>query len=637
MTETSKAAAISIADTAAQLRAMVLKAIVDAGQAGLTCDELEERLEMRHQTVSPRVNELWEAGEIGDSGQRRVTRSNRKAIVWVTWDLAPAAESQNSAAPSSVGKNLPVGAVDYRIVYADPAWEYKNKGRGAAANHYDEMTVEEICALPVGQLAPNSVLFIWGTWPNLPACMRVIDAWGFTFKTCGFTWFKYHEGSGKECVGGGFWTRANTEFCLIAVRGKYPKRISKKIRQIIESEPEFVLKAPRGEHSAKPAEARKRIEELMGTNLARIELFARERVAGWDAWGDDKNLGGSDVQLLPEVMEVELVTEEVTEEKEVPQQTAGQLYEAAALAERQQVFDFFEEVQPNTQNANATANHGETEMANLPADMSQEVGKARTAGGGSFIQHGDYVWMIKRWFYQKIQDRCIILEVIAIEARKKVVYEGDKKVEDEPNEVGSEASDVANFDGDGKLSAPGNARAPVLALFGFVEGSVKDDLVSGTLDEVVGEKQPAAGMLIGCSTFPKEIRSRKGTYIVGRNWTHIAKPGQGVNAADNVRARLEALKTGPQALIKLATEQLAKARSQGTAPALVDASASTIATAPPASAPEIPVVPGLPEIPPAGITREKLFADGWKTHPSDASYMYRGKEIKLEKDLLAGQ
>ena len=72
----------------------------------------------------------------------------------------------------------------YAILYADPAWQYMNKGRGAADNHYPTMTTQDICALPVPDItAENCVLFLWVTFPNLPEVFKVITAWGFVYKT----------------------------------------------------------------------------------------------------------------------------------------------------------------------------------------------------------------------------------------------------------------------------------------------------------------------------------------------------------------------------------------------------------------------------------------------------------------------
>ena len=189
----------------------------------------------------------------------------------------------------------------YKILYADCPWSYAQGGRGSIDGKYSGMSIDALCALPITRLvSKDAVLFTWGTWPCLPEMMRTITAWGFVYKTCGFVWVKYREPSKRHHVGGGFWTRANTEYCLIAVRGKnHPKRLdtSKGIRQLVETEPEEILEAPLTEHSAKPAIVRDRIVQLMG-DLPRIELFARERVAGWDAWGDDPRLGGSDVALI---------------------------------------------------------------------------------------------------------------------------------------------------------------------------------------------------------------------------------------------------------------------------------------------------------------------------------------------------
>lgn len=81
--DTSAAAAISVARDAPRLRELVLFTVRAAGERGMTCDEIELHLDMRHQTISARVNELRNGEWIRDSGERRVTRSNRKAVVWV--------------------------------------------------------------------------------------------------------------------------------------------------------------------------------------------------------------------------------------------------------------------------------------------------------------------------------------------------------------------------------------------------------------------------------------------------------------------------------------------------------------------------------------------------------------------------
>lgn len=193
----------------------------------------------------------------------------------------------------------------YSLIYADPGWQYRQGGRGAAKNHYTTTASQAIASLPVSRIAAkDSVLLCWATWPifiDSDDVKEVIRAWGFTPKTLGFLWVKTNAKAGTPFWGGGSWTRANSEFCLLATRGDV-RRISKGVHQLIETWDETVednvLRAPhpgKKEHSAKPAIVRDRIVELMG-NLPRIELFARDRVAGWDAWGNQVP-GGSDVDL----------------------------------------------------------------------------------------------------------------------------------------------------------------------------------------------------------------------------------------------------------------------------------------------------------------------------------------------------
>lgn len=167
----------------------------------------------------------------------------------------------------------------FNILYADPPWRYEMKrGNGVAEKHYSTMSVEEICALPVGSLAArDSALFLWATFPQLPEALRVISAWGFRFKTVAFVWLKQNRKAKTWFYGMGFWTRSNAEICLLATRG-HPKRQDKGIHQFIIS--------PVEAHSKKPDEARKRIVRLMG-DLPRVELFARQSPPGWEVWGNE--------------------------------------------------------------------------------------------------------------------------------------------------------------------------------------------------------------------------------------------------------------------------------------------------------------------------------------------------------------
>lgn len=167
----------------------------------------------------------------------------------------------------------------YQIIYADPPWRYDQKGlQGAAEKHYSTMSLEDICKLPVGSIsAKDSILFLWATFPQLPAALRVISAWGFKYKTVAFLWLKKNRKADSWFFGLGFWTRGNAEVCLLATRG-HPKRQSSKIHQFIIS--------PIVAHSKKPDIVRDKIVELAG-DVPRIELFARQTTPGWDVWGNE--------------------------------------------------------------------------------------------------------------------------------------------------------------------------------------------------------------------------------------------------------------------------------------------------------------------------------------------------------------
>ncbi|HBF2340126.1 TPA: DNA methyltransferase [Clostridioides difficile] len=174
----------------------------------------------------------------------------------------------------------------YNIIYADPPWRYQQKRlSGAAEHHYSTMSVKDICGLKVEEIAAKDcVLFLWATFPQLPEALRVIKAWGFQYKTVAFVWLKQNKSGKGWFFGLGFWTRGNAEICLLATKGK-PHRNSNRVHQ-------FLISPIRG-HSQKSEEAREKIVELMG-DLPRVELFAREKTEGWDAWGNEVE---SDIEI----------------------------------------------------------------------------------------------------------------------------------------------------------------------------------------------------------------------------------------------------------------------------------------------------------------------------------------------------
>jgi N6-adenosine-specific RNA methylase IME4 len=182
----------------------------------------------------------------------------------------------------------------YNIIYADPPWDYgntKNKNGqfwGMADKHYPCMKFKDICNLPIQNIAADDCyLFLWATSPFLEKSFDVIKSWGFKYCTVGFVLIKMkNDMSAVREDGLGKYTISNAEYCLIARKGKY-WRNSKCVKQIVQY--------PKIEHSAKPPEIRDRIVELCG-DLPRIELFAREKVDGWDSIGNE--IDGKNIQEI---------------------------------------------------------------------------------------------------------------------------------------------------------------------------------------------------------------------------------------------------------------------------------------------------------------------------------------------------
>lgn len=176
----------------------------------------------------------------------------------------------------------------FKAILADPPWGFKTwsgpekkvASRGTVAP-YQTMEIEDMAALPVSELAADDAcLFMWVVWPTMPQALDLIDAWGFKYKTCAFAWLKadpYRLWALEEDVrmGLGYWTRANSEVCLLATRGSV-KRKDNSVRQgIIE---------PIRQHSRKPDCVHERVQKLVDGPY--LELFARQSRPGWTTWGN---------------------------------------------------------------------------------------------------------------------------------------------------------------------------------------------------------------------------------------------------------------------------------------------------------------------------------------------------------------
>lgn len=178
----------------------------------------------------------------------------------------------------------------YNIIYADPPWKfqtYSEKGslKKSADCHYCCMQIKDIMELPVADITgEDCVLFLWVTFPLLKEGLETMKAWGFTYKTCGFNWVKKNKRADTWFMGMGYWTRSNSELCLLGTKGK-PHRVSKGISQICDAR---IMN-----HSKKPDSIRDNIVALCG-DVPRIELFARQQCAGWDCIGNE--IDGRDIR-----------------------------------------------------------------------------------------------------------------------------------------------------------------------------------------------------------------------------------------------------------------------------------------------------------------------------------------------------
>lgn len=201
--------------------------------------------------VAARAKELRATGQATRRGER----------------IQRMAEAARGNTPLSTGQRYPV-------ILADPPWQYDApiSTSREIENHYPTMSIDEICALPVRDLATeDALLFLWATVPLLPEALRVAEAWGFKYRT-------HQVWSKTGRTGMGHWLRTEHELLLWCVRGAPPVPPP-------GERPHSVITAQVGQHSAKPSVFAEQIEALYGP-LPKIELFCRSPRAGWTAWGN---------------------------------------------------------------------------------------------------------------------------------------------------------------------------------------------------------------------------------------------------------------------------------------------------------------------------------------------------------------
>lgn len=203
----------------------------------------------------------------------------------------------------------------YPVITADPPWDfttYSDKAQKSAKQHYSVMDTAAIMAMPVADVAADdSILLLWATWPNLVDGIRVGEAWGFTYKTLGFIWVKRSSQGNGWHTGLGYYSRANSEPCLLFTKG-HPKRRDAGVSQLIIDDDsvnclpgfEEVLTARLTAHSAKPDEFYHRVEKLLCPPY--LELFGRRTRKDWTVLGNE--IDGQDINAA---LEIEAINQEV--------------------------------------------------------------------------------------------------------------------------------------------------------------------------------------------------------------------------------------------------------------------------------------------------------------------------------------
>lgn len=171
----------------------------------------------------------------------------------------------------------------FGTVLADPPWRFVNRTGKVAPEHrrlnrYETMTTPEICALPVAEvLQPMAHLYLWTPNALLPDALKVMEAWGFTYKS-NIVWHKVRKDGGSDGRGVGFYFRNVTELLLFGTRGKNARTRAAGRRQV------NYLSSRKREHSRKPDEQYGLIEQC--SHGPYLEMFSRGTRPGWQYWGN---------------------------------------------------------------------------------------------------------------------------------------------------------------------------------------------------------------------------------------------------------------------------------------------------------------------------------------------------------------
>lgn len=250
-----------------------------AKEIGVSKRALQENKQLARDLV-PEVKEVIRKEDIPKKDALKLARMKPDEQKALAEKIASgAAKSVVDAKRLTVRENvhetqaLATGA-KFRVVYADPPWQYGNKlvaGYGAAENHYPVMSIAELCQLPVAEITEeNAVLFLWTTSPLLEECFEVVRAWGFRYKTS-FVWDKVKHNMGH-------YNSVRHELLLVCTKGSCTPDVAKLFDSVVSVERS-------AKHSEKPECFREMIDTLY-THGQKVELFARKPASGWQIWGN---------------------------------------------------------------------------------------------------------------------------------------------------------------------------------------------------------------------------------------------------------------------------------------------------------------------------------------------------------------
>lgn len=215
------------------------------------------------------LNEIQEQSERGEQVKVRDIQHALKHHRSVKKKRSSGIDSADDGCTVADLHSLADSGSKFGCIYADPPWIYGNQAtRASTGNHYDGLTVDEIAELPVANLTKeNAHLHLWTTNAFLFDCQRIMDAWGFTYKSV-YVWVKPQMGMGN------YW-RVSHEFMLFGIKGKAP----------FGSHSEMSWgRFDRTIHSAKPEQIRNKIERVSAGPY--LEMFGRRPVTGWTVWGN---------------------------------------------------------------------------------------------------------------------------------------------------------------------------------------------------------------------------------------------------------------------------------------------------------------------------------------------------------------